>query len=89
MKQLVSNDVPADAKLALLKQGMQQLDQAQKLGGDHPDLFDQRGQFLFWQAVNLAKDGEERRALLSQASEQYRKALCLARTMSFLKRPSP
>ena len=77
MAQLVSENLPAGSKSLLLDRGMRHLDNAQRLGGDHPDLFDMRGQFLYWQAVNFADAGEQRGALLSQASEQYRKALAM------------
>jgi hypothetical protein len=75
MEKLASNDIPLQSKVELLEQGMKQLDHAQKFGGNHPDLFDKRGQFYYWQALNLAEVGEERGELLSQASEQYREAL--------------
>jgi len=75
MKLLVSADGSIQSKVALLAQGMTQLDRAQELGGDNPDLFDKRGQFYYWQALNLANVGRQRGALLEQASEQYREAL--------------
>ncbi len=77
MAQLDSDEAPIEAKRELLARGMQHLDNAQRLGGDHPDLFGQRGQLLFWQALHLSQAGKDRSALLSQASEQYRKALAM------------
>ena len=75
MHQLISSEAPMRSKSVLLEQGMQRLDHAQKFGGDHPDLFDKRGQFYHWQAMNLAVVGRDRSELLSLASEQYREAL--------------
>ncbi|MFT5768405.1 MAG: hypothetical protein ACI9H8_000362 [Lysobacterales bacterium] len=73
--QLQVAEYSVDSKIPLLERGLRHLDHAQQLGGDNPDIFDKRGQFYYWQAMNLADAGEERGVLLEQAAEQYREAL--------------
>ncbi len=77
MEQLVAGELPLARQQELLDRGMAHLDKAQRLNGDHPDLFDKRGQFLYWQAMTFADAGLERGALLERAVEEYRKALAM------------
>lgn len=75
--QLVAGNAPLDTRQALLARGMEHLDRAYRLNGGHPDLHDKRGQIYYLQAIHFADAGLERGALLSQAVEEYRKALAM------------
>lgn len=75
LEQLELPDVPLDSKRALLQRGFGHIASARSLGGGHADAYDRQGQFLYWQAMNLADDWEARNRLLDEAAEQYRQAL--------------
>lgn len=75
LEQLERHDISLDDKQSLLMRGYQHIASARSLGGGHADAYDRQGQFLYWQAMNLAEDWDERNRLLDEASEQYREAL--------------
>ena len=75
MKQVQTGGLTLTERQALVQTAMERLDQARKYDPGNPDILDQHGQFLYWQAMYTADVGSERAALLKQATEQYRASL--------------
>ena len=67
----------AHYNLGQLYESTARLDRAMLLDPRNPDILDQHGQYLYWQAMNLADAGFERGELLEQAVAQYRQALTI------------
>lgn len=77
MQQVHTGGLAPEANIDLVQAAFRYLDEAQRFDSNNPDIFDQRGQFLYWQAINTAEAGSARFGLLEQALEQYRASLRL------------
>jgi tetratricopeptide (TPR) repeat protein len=75
MQQIRTTGLVLEERRFLAQVALKRLNEAQRLDPGNPDILDQLGQFLYWQAMNEANAGTERTARLQQAVDQYRKSL--------------